>query len=121
VLLNTFAMCSANDYRCQNAACHEGYRSCNPNISVEDGCETDIAHDPDNCGGCGEECEEIPNGYRACSNMRCVLGGCELGYEHCDDSLVNGCETDIWSDGNCGGCFAGPCPAGQTCQAGVCR
>ena len=45
--------------------CISGFADCNPGAA--DGCETNIATDPLNCGGCGVSC---PSGHL------CVAGGC---------------------------------------------
>jgi hypothetical protein len=46
-------------------ACREGFADCNDRL--DDGCETDLASDPRNCGACGKSCA---------TNQPCVNGAC---------------------------------------------
>jgi hypothetical protein len=48
--------------------CQEGWDDCN-GVSV-DGCEVDLVNDPDNCGGCGNACD---------NGLGCVNGTCPAG------------------------------------------
>jgi hypothetical protein len=74
---------------CVVAGCVGDYRHCQ---GTTEGCETDLAHDPENCGACGHRCE-TPNGYPGCSTKVCATGGCFDGFSDCDDNPANGCET----------------------------
>ena len=38
-------------------------------VADDNGCETDLAHDKDNCGECGKVCPERPHATGGCSNM----------------------------------------------------
>ena len=76
---------------CVVAACVGDYQHCSG--PIEGGCETDLAHDPKNCGACGNQCA-IPNGYAGCSARRCAVGGCLPGWSDCDGAWMNGCETE---------------------------
>lgn len=58
-------------------ACAPGFADCNEDKQA-DGCETDIANDPKNCGGCGEVCP---------------LGGCAAG--KCSAYLPTGVQTNV--------------------------
>ena len=49
--------------------CDIGWDDCNGNRTL-DGCETDIFHDPDNCGGCGLYCCSL------CKVGTCMGGPC---------------------------------------------
>lgn len=91
---------------------------------VDDGCEIDIANDPDNCGACGKKCGNNPDGTRQqCQKSRC---GCAPGYTYCN--AVIGC-VDLSKDPeNCGKC-ENVCPdvtttpppnAGYSCSSGTC-
>jgi hypothetical protein len=63
------------------AGCNQGtctYR-CNDNwadcdASIENGCETDLLHDPLNCGGCGIVCNGIAG--QACIDGHCATKDC---------------------------------------------
>lgn len=66
-------------------------RDCNG--LVDDGCETSIANDPNNCGSCGNKCAD---------GVPCIEGvcGCEAGRTVCNGRCV-----DLLGDnGNCGAC-----------------
>ena len=58
---------------CQTS-CHEGWDDCNGNRS--DGCETHIASDPNNCGGCGIVCDGIAG--QACVDGQCMVEPCDV-------------------------------------------
>jgi hypothetical protein len=80
--------------RCQNevcvvAGCVGDYRHCQGDV---EGCETDLAHDPNNCGDCNNQCH-TDNGYPGCSMKVCATGGCFEGFSDCDENPLNGCET----------------------------
>ena len=57
---------------CELGGCAEGRADCND--SPSDGCETNIASDPRNCGGCGIECDLAAG--QACAGGRCVVAPC---------------------------------------------
>lgn len=90
----------------QNADC---------NGLVEDGCETSIGNDKNNCGGCGIKCDDI-----------CVSGecGCKDGVYFADS---NACKLTDRDNQNCGACgnVCPPKPHGppptQTCVQGTCN
>ena len=99
-------------------SCDDGYEDCDG--LAETGCESDLALDPENCGGCGTRCV-FPNGIPSCVSSGCVLSACQSGYKSCDNNPDNGCEQDVnTSSEHCGDCNT-PCPTGQTCNAGRCQ
>jgi hypothetical protein len=92
------------------------------------GCPTGSKLCADNCVpfddpafGCGEPvCNPCPslNGKPFCNNG-CKIN-CDAGYEDCDQSADNGCETYTKFDPtNCGSCNNG-CSSGQSCVDGKC-
>lgn len=100
------------------------YRDCNDNL-VDDGCETNIASDPENCGGCGNKCPQITNGVRSCISGVCAQD-CLSPRTWCAAQRV--C-TDLSSDNsNCGACGS-RCPFQASsvygtlysCADGVCN
>jgi len=102
--------CSAPGCACENgsfvAACETGQADCDGD--AQNGCETDTSRDSSHCGGCAQLCHA--DGYDALA-ATCTAGRCELTCRSprleidCDGDPDNGCETNIWIDGdNCGGC-----------------
>jgi hypothetical protein len=91
--------------------CEADWRNCDAadDGGVADGCETNVAADPENCGACGEDCA-VEQGDGTCENATCAVVSCETGFANCDEAegdggFANGCETDTRSDAaHCGGC-----------------
>lgn len=93
--------------------CEDGFRDCDgiPN----NGCEANIATDPNHCGSCGASCD-IANADSTCINRMCQFLGCDDEYGDCDGDMghqnslynpgtVTGCETGlINNDEHCGSC-----------------
>jgi len=113
---NATAKCSTN-YECMIESCVDPWKDCNGTYG--DGCEIDLAHNPENCETCGRVCMKPKNGIAGCSEKQCTIGGCNPGHEDCDGDYLNGCEHDIWTDLECIGCGI-PCPDGTHCDQGVC-
>ena len=80
---------------------------------ANDGCEVNVAADPNNCGVCGNPCSALQHASAACANGACVIGSCTSGYGNCDKVDANGCEAQLASDlQNCGACdYVCPAPA----------
>ncbi|OJY14849.1 MAG: hypothetical protein BGO98_38025 [Myxococcales bacterium 68-20] len=75
----------------------EDPRDCNG--LIDDGCETDVLSDPDNCGACGTKCGSLPDGTREpCIERKC---GCPAGTTYCPGA---GCVDIKTSTTNCGAC-----------------
>src|SRR5439155_977554 len=101
MLANAMPICLVG--MCSISSCNNGYKNCDGNIA--NGCETNVASDLNNCGGCGKVCMGMgQNAVAACVNGACSLS-CNPGYGNCDGNLGNGCELDVRADPkNCGGC-----------------
>jgi hypothetical protein len=93
-----------------------------------DGCETNAAADPNNCGTCGNACV-LPNATASCVGGACQVGVCSPGYFNCNNLSADGCEVYVLGDANnCGACgnvcsfpnASGTCSNG-TCQFGACN
>jgi hypothetical protein len=108
--------------------CALGYDDCDG--KPENGCETALNTVTD-CGACGVACGKA-HGTASCATGSCEIASCADGWDDCDDEATkkNGCETDLHTLTNCGGCgkacgfsnAAASCPAGKcvqgTCDAG---
>jgi hypothetical protein len=84
-------------------------------------CETALNTDK-NCGGCGTSCGALANASVNCQTGICVPA-CNAGFVSCDESLQNGCETDIRTTANCGECGT-TCTypnATTSCTSGSCQ
>lgn len=100
---------------CAIAGCLGDYWDCDGDPL--NGCEVDLAHDPNNCGACGRVCV-TDNGEPACGDSRCTLSHCDDNYGNCNDDYSDGCETFLQtSQQHCGKCDN---PCSGTCAEGVC-
>lgn len=98
--------------------CSAGYSDCNAN--PYDGCEVNVASDPNNCGGCNLQCS-FQNASATCSASQCQIGSCSPGYANCNNVTADGCEVGTQFDGNnCGSC-GNVCPMPTTCVASICQ
>jgi hypothetical protein len=117
-LANAAAGCA--DGLCTVAACFAGFADCDTIAS--NGCETNVASDPVNCGGCGKTCK-LPNATAACASGLCAVAACSSGFADCDSTAGNGCETNVSSDpANCGACgkICSLPNAVAACASGLC-
>lgn len=92
-------------------------------------CGTDLQHDSNNCGACGNKCLTYKPTHM---KSRCVDGACELecfseeswidpkDWRNCNGLIDDGCETNVVTDPkNCGAC-GNVCAAGTPCIDGKC-
>jgi hypothetical protein len=117
------ASCSGS--ACVYDQCDSGFGDCNGQL----GCETPLGTDSD-CSACRDNCGDLPNTKEtACASMACDITSCDTGFDDCDGSDATGCETNIFSAANCGGCASAdanePCTnlpnvAQSSCPAGDC-
>lgn len=111
------------DGACQRQCVAKGssqFQDCNG--LVDDGCETNLTINPDNCGACGNQCPAGIDGVRRCIGGHC---GCPAGETFC----AAGCTDTSVDDTNCGACGnecqgtdAGPPPPNMEyrCSQGKC-
>ncbi|MDX2054671.1 MAG: hypothetical protein SFV15_19880 [Polyangiaceae bacterium] len=81
--------------------CDPGFGDCDGDKG--NGCETDVDKDPVHCGSCTNVCV-AKNAAAACGRGECTLGVCLTGYGDCDKDVANGCELQLNSVNDCGGC-----------------
>jgi len=95
--------------KCAKFVCNPGFADCDGDAS--NGCEVNLTNDLANCGACKESCDAVEHGQAVCNDGICAIGSCDKGFDNCDQSTGNGCETDLAVDVNhCGAC-------GQKCSA----
>jgi hypothetical protein len=108
------------DGSCGETKCPSGFGDCNGN--PDDGCETDLRTDANNCGTCGNLCVAA-NGTAYCNDTMCAIQSCNPGYDDCSGGYADGCETNLNTNAaHCGGCGT-PCTIdnGQPlCDVGEC-
>jgi hypothetical protein len=100
------ADCIAGD--CELVECEAGWASCDRIDG--NGCETNVAHDINNCGACGNVCTAPANAAPACLNGQCLFN-CSSGFHRsdglcCPSSQENcgGQCTNMGTDQNCSAC-----------------
>lgn len=102
--------------------CASGWGDCDGNKN--NGCETPLNTLSD-CGSCGQACTKS-HGTAACSSSGvCSIVACNAGWEDCsanENSVKDGCETQLNTSTNCGGCGVPCAPAHATgsCGTGQC-
>jgi hypothetical protein len=129
-LITSVTNCGTCGNICSNGTCISGV--CSPpvpgcpdgQISCSSGC-IDPSSDPNNCGGCGYNCLSLPNvSSSLCSSGKCIPT-CKQGYGNCNNSLSDGCETNMLVDNTyCGNCSTNcnllPNVSATACQWGSC-
>ncbi len=105
------ASASCVEGTCAVAACYPGRADCNGD--PRDGCEADLEENAQTCGGCGNACSAL-HATPACRKSVCAIGACNDGFADCNGKLADGCETELGTSTNCGGCGAS-CTSGLKC------
>ncbi len=113
---NASATCDTGT--CAVALCDRNWGDCDGRVI--NGCETPLVTNTD-CGTCGTVCAPS-SGAGSCSTGTCRVTNCANGFEDCDASSANGCETNIRTLSNCGACglTCGYPNATASCAAGAC-
>ena len=106
---------------CTLGACERGYDNCDED--ADNGCETNIFTDLQNCGDCNEICD-VEGAEEICENGICQMASCEGNFRDCNTNPTDGCETDVMSSSlqHCGACYQ-ECDlsnAQEHCESGVC-
>lgn len=106
---------------CGVASCNKGWDDCD--AKPENGCERPLTSLTD-CGGCGTSCK-ITHATTDCATQVCTFAACASGWGDCNKDASkagggDGCETDLGTPANCGGC-GNACPADKPyCTGGKC-
>ncbi|MEZ4391859.1 MAG: hypothetical protein R3A48_12245 [Polyangiales bacterium] len=113
---NATSVCSNG--ACRVGACATGFATCDG--VDENGCETNLTADVQNCGACGRRCS-LANAGATCDSGVCAVGSCSPGFANCNGVASDGCEINTASDNfNCGACGVS-CAPGTACSGGSCR
>ncbi len=84
-----------------DAACPTGFTRCAGQC-------IDLQVEITNCGGCGSDCGRLPGvspTLARCTQGLCVIrDACLRGRGDCDGIASSGCETELMTVTNCGGC-----------------
>jgi hypothetical protein len=107
------------------AECVPTTETCN---GRDDDCDRDVDEgfdletDEANCGSCRHACD-FRNGTGQCTAGSCVVATCEAGFDDCNDTGDDGCETALaTTPAHCGSCET-PCDfqngTGE-CSSGLC-
>jgi len=82
---------------------------------------TDANNDEGNCGRCGNECN-TNQATASCQDGLCSIVSCVPGWNDCDRVASNGCETQLNTLMNCGGCGVTCSSSNGTasCASGTC-
>jgi hypothetical protein len=81
--------------QCVIASCVGAYEDCDR--LPENGCEVNTDRDKDNCGGCGEVCEDPYMGEASCGKANCYVRVCQEPYADCNEHYEDGCEVKLSS------------------------
>ncbi|MEQ8275037.1 MAG: choice-of-anchor D domain-containing protein [Deltaproteobacteria bacterium] len=106
---------------CEVASCSGTFDDCNGQYG--DGCETNLANNVLNCGGCNIACA-VANGAPTCNLGMCGIAACTAPWEDCNGQYADGCESNTSSSlQHCGGCNQACAVANgtPTCNAGSCQ
>jgi hypothetical protein len=99
--------------------CPGGVCECGGSLTSCGALCVDTESDTGHCGTCGNACGPQPNAAAACVAGACALA-CNPGWDDCDHTVANGCESDIsWDAANCGAC-GNVCGTNLSCVAGTC-
>jgi hypothetical protein len=105
---------------CTMGSCAPGFEDCNQDPG--DGCETSLTT-LQSCGACSQPCG-FPSSEVSCASGACRFVQCAAGFGDCDsDIATNGCERQLNTLTNCGGCgiACNPPNATPSCASGVCQ
>jgi len=112
------ARCSGGN--CGVASCAEPFGDCDG--KSDNGCEAKLDTVSD-CGTCGHVCR-LPHASSTCAQGECGFLACDPGFGDCNHDAAapsgNGCETELNSPNDCGGCGRTCSGATPYCSGGQC-
>lgn len=104
---------------CAIASCVGDNQDCDGN--AVNGCEIDLAHDPEHCGSCIADPCEVENGRPGCGNGICSISSCNDGFDDCNEVVSDGCERPLGTDTDCAECNDACSATGTSCVDGMCQ
>ncbi len=120
-LTNASAVCTGGTgaWACTIGSCNQTYfKNCNGTQS--DGCEVDARSNVASCGACSNDCRTHAHVAGATCGASACNYTCASGFKDC--TSTPGCETDIHTATDCGGCGV-PCALANgtaSCATGSC-
>ncbi|MFO0761033.1 MAG: hypothetical protein U0359_31435 [Byssovorax sp.] len=102
---------------CGITGCDPGFADCN--MVAADGCEANTDSSAATCGSC-DPCVSGPHSTAVCNGGVCSLN-CTAGFADCNMMAADGCEVDIVTGTDCGGCGIACAPADQCHVIGACN
>src|SRR5699024_3103177 len=91
-------------HECVLSYCDEGWLTC----PMTEECSVS-ADAPETCGSCSNNCSALPNVAAASCEVdndtrQCGIVECVDGFADCNSNVDDGCEIDVTTIHNCGGC-----------------
>lgn len=86
-----------------NDNCGACANACGMGSSCCDSSCVDTTSDPANCGGCGAVCRP-QNASGQCAGGTCSILSCDNNFDNCNQNAADGCETQLGTKSDCGGC-----------------
>ncbi len=107
---------NCNSQTCGYASCSGPWGDCDGTLS--NGCEQSL-HTIPYCGSCSTPCAPQNANGPTCSTGACDYASCKGGFDDCDSTKANGCETTLGTNQHCSSCAA--CTGGKVCNGGSCQ
>jgi len=102
-LLDHIAVVDCDSGGCIINSCEGGWGDCN--VVVADGCEMNLDTTTIHCGACANNCGTKGHVTAShCTDGLCVVDTCASGWDDCNHSGADGCETDLGLTASCGIC-----------------